>query len=103
MELVAVRNASKRTQHARSMSVEEFQKLIAQLNREPFRTIALVCACFGLRISECLALKWADVGWFNSRLHIQRGIVRQRVGETKTEYSNRPPVIDGAMLEGWKC
>lgn len=97
MELVAVRNASKRTRHPRSLSVEEFQKLIAQLDREPFRTIALVSVCFGLRISECLALKWADVDWFNSRLYIRRGIVRQRVGETKTEYSNRPLVIDGAM------
>jgi integrase len=47
MELVAVRNASKRTRHPRSMSVEEFQKLIAQLNRKPFRTIALVSVCFG--------------------------------------------------------
>jgi integrase len=105
MELVAVRNASKRTRHPRSLSVEEFHKLIAQLNREPFRTIALVSVCFGLRISECLALKWADVDWFNSRLYIRRGIVRQRVGETKTEYSNRPLVIDGAMLEvlkAWK-
>jgi hypothetical protein len=61
--------------------------------------------CFGLRISERLALKWAGVHWFNSRLYIRRGIVRQRVGETKTEYSNRPLVIDGAMLEvlkAWK-
>jgi integrase len=41
----------------------------------------------------------------NSRLYIRRGIVRQRVGETKTEYSNRPLVIDGAMLDvlkAWK-
>ena len=67
---------------------------------EPFRTIALVSLCFGLRISGCLALKWADVDWFNSRLYIRRGIVRQRVGETKAEYSNRPLVIDGAMLAG---
>jgi integrase len=76
MELVAVRNASKRTRHPRSLSVEEFRKLIAQLNGEPLRTIALVSVCFGLRISECLALKWADVDWFNSRsrLYIRRGI-----------------------------
>lgn len=98
MELVTVKDASKRVRHASSLNVEEFQKLITRL-REPFRTIALVSVCFGLRISECLALKWSDVDWLNSKLYVRRGIVRQRVGETKTEYSNRPLAIDGAMLE----
>jgi len=104
MELVTIKNASKRMQHARSLNVDEFQKLISQL-REPFRTIALVSVCFGLRISECLALKWSDVDWLNAMLYVRRSIVRQRVGETKTEYSNRPLAIDGAMLEvlkAWK-
>jgi integrase len=98
MELVTIKNASKRMQHARSLRVEEFQKLVAEL-REPFRSIALVCVCFGLRISECLALRWSDVDWLNARLSVQRGIVRQRVGDTKTEYSNRPLTIDAGMLD----
>ena len=41
--------------------------------RRPFRTLALVCVCFGLRISECLALKWSDVDWLNSKLSVERG------------------------------
>jgi len=104
MELVTVRDASKRTRHPRSMTVEEFQKLLAEL-REPFRSIALVSVCFGLRISECLALKWSDVDWLNSKLQVQRGIVRQHLGDTKTEYSNRPLTIDSEMLgvlKTWK-
>jgi integrase len=86
------------------LTAEEFQKLLAHL-REPFRTIALVSVCFGLRISECLGLRWTDVDWLDFKLHIRRGIVRQRVGETKTEYSNRPLSIDAGMLEvlkSWK-
>jgi integrase len=98
MELVTIKGASKRIRQPRSLAVDEFQKLIQHLG-EPFRTMALVCVCFGLRISECLALKWSDVDWLNSRLHVQRSIVRQRVGETKTEYSNRPVSIDAVMLE----
>jgi integrase len=98
MELVTIKGASKRTRHPRSLTVAEFQKLVAHL-KEPFRTMALVCVCFGLRISEALALKWGDIDWLNSRLSVERGIVRQRVGETKTEYSNRPLAIDAEMLE----
>lgn len=46
--------------------------------------MALVCVCFGLRISECLALRWADVDWFNSSLRVERGIVEQTVDDVKT-------------------
>lgn len=98
MELVTIDDASKRKRKPLSMTVEEFQRLIAQLC-EPFRTIALVSVCFGLRISECLALKWDDIDWLQAKLYIRRGIVRQRVGATKTEYSERPLSIDAEMLE----
>ncbi len=101
MELVAIRNASKRTRKPRSLTVEEFQRF-AQYLGEPFHIIALVCVCFGLRISECLALKWSDVDWLNSTLHIQRGIVRQRVGDVKTDYSQKAVTISPIMLEALK-
>jgi integrase len=45
--------------------------------------------CFGLRISEALALRWSDVDWLNGRLSVQRGIVRQRVDDVKTETSHK--------------
>lgn len=98
MELVTIKNASKRMHHARSLNVEQFQKLAAHL-RQPFHTIALISVCFGLRISECLALKWKDIDWLGAKLTVQRGIVRQRVGETKTEYSNRPLAVDAGILQ----
>jgi integrase len=98
MELVAIKGCTRRIRKPHSLTAEEFQKLLTHL-REPFRTIALVSVCFGLRISECLGLRWSDVDWLNSKLQIRRGIVRQRVGETKTEYSNRPLTIDAGMLE----
>ena len=101
MELVTITNASKRTHKPRSLTVEDFQKLVAQME-DPFRTMALVCVCFGLRISECLALRWSDVDWLNGRLQVQRGIVRQRLGDTKTEYSTRPLIIDAEMLDALK-
>jgi integrase len=80
------------------LTVEEFQKFIGELE-EPVRTIALVCICFGERISECLALKWADVDWLDAKLRVERAIVRQRVGDVKTIYSGRLMSIDSGMLE----
>jgi integrase len=97
MELVRIHGASKRTRQPRSLAVDEFQKLVEQLG-EPARTIALVCVCFGLRISECLALKWCDIDWMNARLRVERGIVRQQVDDVKTVYSGRLMSIDKAML-----
>ena len=104
MELVAIKGASKRVRQLHSLTVAEFQQLAAHL-QEPFETIALLCVSFGLRVSECLALKWSDVDWLNAKLSIQRGIVRQHVGETKTAYSERPLTIAAemlAVLKAWK-
>lgn len=98
MELVAVKNATKRTRQPHSLTVEEFQKFV-QCLEEPFRTISSVCVCFGLRISECLVLKWSDIDWFDGKLSIQRGIVRQRVDDVKTAYSQKAMSIDSTMLE----
>lgn len=104
IQLVTIRGASKRIRKPRSLTVEEFQRFIQHLD-EPFRTIALVSVCFGLRISECLALKWLDIDWFDGTLSVQRAIVRQRLDDVKTIYSERSMAIDAAMLDvlkGWK-
>jgi integrase len=69
-----VKDATKRGRKPRSLAVDEFPLLVQQLE-EPFRIMALLCLCFGLRISECLALKWSDVDWLNGTLSIERGIV----------------------------
>ncbi|MBZ5550459.1 MAG: site-specific integrase [Acidobacteriia bacterium] len=98
MKLVRVPGASKRTRKPRSLTVDEFQKMLPHLP-EPFRTIALVCACFGLRISECLGLKWCDVDWLNTKLSIQRGIVRNRIGDCKTVGSEQSLFISPEMLD----
>lgn len=104
MELVTVKGATKRTRIPRSLSVEEFQRFVAQLH-EPFRTIALLCLCLGLRISECLALKWSDVNWKENRVSIERAIVQQHVDDVKTHGSNKSIVMSAELastLDEWK-
>jgi integrase len=104
MELVTVKGASKRMSKPHSMTVEEFQKFIEHL-REPFRAVALMCVCRGLRISECLALRWSDIDWLNGKLTVKRGMVRQHVDDVKTETSQRRMSLDAGLLEilkAWK-
>jgi integrase len=101
IELVVVKGVTKRTRKPRSLTVEQFQRLHAEL-REPFRTLALVCVCFGLRISECLALRWSDVDWLNGRLRIERGIVEQNVDDVKTDGSRRTLTVADDLMQRLK-
>ena len=99
--LVTIKGASKRIRQPRSLTVEQFRLLLSHL-REPFGTMALLCVCFGLRVSECLALKWADVDWLAGFLRVERGIVEQNVDEVKTDESRKSLVIANDLLERLK-
>ena len=101
MSCFELTGTTKRRNDPRCLTVEEFQKFVERLD-EPFRTIALVCVCLGLRISECLALKWSDVDWFNRRLRVERGIVCQNVGDVKTRESGKTMSIDEGLLTALK-
>jgi integrase len=104
ISLVVNKGATKRVRKARSLTAEQFHALLSELH-EPFATMALLCVCLGLRISEALALRWSDVDWLGSRLSIRRGIVQQRVDDCKTEGSAKTFVLAGdllARLTSWK-
>jgi integrase len=104
ISLVVNKGATKRVRKARSLTTEQFGALLAEMH-EPFATIALLCVCVGLRISEALAIRWSDVDWLGSRLSIKRGIVEQHVDDTKTVGSAKALVLAGdllARLKAWK-
>ena len=104
MQLVTIKGATKRIRKLRGLTVEEFRAFIGHLD-EPFHTMATVSVCFGLRISECLGLKWSDIDSLNGKMQIERGIVRQHVDDVKTIYSDRQMNIDSELLEvlkSWK-
>jgi integrase len=98
-----VRNigATRKVRKARSLTAEQFHALLEEL-QEPFGTMALLSVCLGLRFSEALALRWADVDWLGSRLSVRRGIVEQVVADVKTEGSARTFNLTGEMLERLK-
>jgi integrase len=101
ISLVQNKGATRKVRKARSLTAEQFHALVKELH-EPFATMVLVCICCGLRISEALALRWADVDWLGSRLSIRRGIVEQKVAELKTEGSAKTFVIALELLQHLK-
>lgn len=98
ISLVTVKGASKRVRQPRSLTFEQFRLLVSHLH-EPHETIALMCTCFGLRISECLALGWSDIDWLNKRLRVERGTVERNVDDVKTDESRKSLAIADELLE----
>ena len=86
MQLVRVRNVSKRLERPSVLTAEEFHKLMPHI-REPYRTMVLIAGCLGFRASEIVGLQWDDFDFEKSTLLVQRGVVHGRVDDVKTEYS----------------
>ena len=101
ISLVQNIGATRKVRKARSLTAEQFHALLKELH-EPFATMALLSVCLGLRISEALALRWADVDWLGSRLSVRRGIVDQIVADVKTEGSARTFNLTSELLERLK-
>lgn len=88
MELVRIKHASRPVRRTRSLTVEQFQQLLEAIADDPrWRTMLLIAVSFGLRISEVLGLKWKDVDWLNKTVTIERGAVKQIVGDVKSRGS----------------
>jgi integrase len=81
-----VRQSSRRAKTPRRLTIEEFRALLAELS-EPYKTIAILAGCLGLRISEISGLQWGDVDLLNSTLSIRRSVVQGHIGPAKTMYS----------------
>jgi integrase len=93
-----VRQSAKRMHAPDVLTIEEIGKLLLEL-REPWRTAIYVAVTTGLRVSELLALRWGDVIFAAGEIHLVRGIVRQHVGEMKTEASRKPVPMDGGLAD----
>jgi integrase len=69
--------------------------------QEPARTVVLVAAFTGLRLSEVRGLRWTDIE--GDLLHVQRSVWRKHVSDTKTVASAGDvpllPVVTEALEE----
>jgi integrase len=98
-----VRQSAKRQRIPEILEAEEMRNLMAELG-QPFSTMVFLAA-IGLRASEFLALKWKDANITGGEITLRRGVVQQVVGEMKTETSQKPLPMVGALaetLQDWK-
>ncbi len=96
MELVEIKGATKRRKRPIVLTPEQCMALIDSLE-QPYRTMVLVAACTGLRVSEILALKWADFDFEQLSVRVTRAVVRGIVDTVKTEYSEDDLPLDAAF------
>ncbi len=72
---------------------------------DPERTLTLLAAATGLRISECLGLQWWDVDFVNQRIQVRRTWTVGRVGLPKSHASQAPvpmaPLL-AEFMQGWQ-
>jgi len=105
--LVRIKEASKKLREARVLTVEQFHRLLEHrlMNKEPFRTMAHLAMCLGLRCNELFALRWSDIDRQTSALNIERGVVRGIIDDPKTPSSEAslPLATELAdLLTKWK-
>lgn len=104
IELVRVKDSSRRLKKPQTISPEKFQELLAVL-REPHRTMITVAMFTGLRVSELLALRWEHIDFEAGLMLIQQGVVNGRIGKVKTEASHDEIPLDPSfvqILKTWK-
>lgn len=100
----AVRVSAKRLREPDILTPEEVNLLVAELP-EPCRTMALLAALTGLRVSEILGLQWQDVDLEEAVIRLRRGVVNQEISDLKTAGSKRPLPIPAVLVEAlteWK-
>lgn len=100
----AVRTSAKRLREPDVLTPAEFQALLREL---PLREKAAVmlAGATGLRRSELFALRWSDVNFFKMEVAVTRAVVRNHIGETKTEASRKPvplhPLVQKVLAQ-WR-
>lgn len=102
--ITLVRQSAKRTRTPEVLTVEEIGKLLTEL-ADPWRTAIYTAICTGLRVSELLALRWEDICTAAGEIRLARGIVRQHIGNMKSEASRKPVPMDARLstvLTSWR-
>ena len=93
-----VRQSAKRRKIPVVLSVAEIQALLHVLSLRE-RTLVLLDAGTGLRMSELFGLKWKDIDFSGQQISIVRSIVMQVTGPCKTEASQKPIPLDPYLAE----
>ncbi len=89
----------------RILTPPEIKAMLEATEDQKHYTLFMLTIFSGARQGELLGLKWADVDWVNSQIHIQRTFNNQKWYTVKTVSSNRRIDLGPAMiaqLKKWK-
>jgi len=84
---------------------KEIKSFIDSLESQKYKTLFKLAIMSGARQGELLGLKWSDVDWKNSQIHIQRTYNNGTWYDVKTKASNRKIDLGPSMmgdLKKWK-
>ncbi len=104
LDLIKLRGTTKRQKKIVVLTPVEFIRLV-RAAKQPYDRVVLLWGFLGLRIGECLALKWSDFDVAAGKVAIQRSISAGHLTDAKTEASNTElPVPDSIMelVQQWK-
>ena len=99
-----VRQSGRSTKEHTILTQEQAMAILIHLE-EPVRTMVWLDATTGLRVSELLALRWHDINFDAGGMNVQRGIVYNVVGDTKSDSSqSRMPLAASVVdsLARWR-
>jgi integrase len=94
--ITLVRQSAKRQKTPDVFTSDEIKLLLAELEN-PAHLLVFLTAATGLRVFEAMGLKWADVDPAAGELRLVRAIVHQHLGDMKTETSQKPVPMAGAL------
>jgi integrase len=83
----------------------EINRFLNVVKIQKYQALFRLAIMSGARQGEIIGLKWSDIDWNNSQIHIQRTYNCQAWYDTKTETSNRKIDIGPSMmaeLKKWK-
>ena len=84
------------------LNVEEIKTFLEQVIDKKYHTLFMLAITTGARQGELLGLKWSDVDWKNSQIHIQRTFNKGRWFAPKTKGSERRIDIGPSMVKALK-
>ena len=86
----------------RILTHEEIKPLLEAVKGRKYKTLFMLAIMSGARQGELFGLKWSDVDWQNSQIHIQRTFNNQAWYDTKTATSNRRIDLGPATMKELK-
>ena len=92
-------------QKIRVLTPDEINALIGAESDLKYKILFQLAIFSGAREGEIIGLKWSDIDWENSQIHIQRTFNNDAWYDTKTDISDRKIDLGPAMmtaLKKWK-